>query len=88
MTVITAFQDTKGGVADDLPQFGTSGGIDAKTGAAPASIHETSIGDISAGAKQNFPVDPISTTIGSSGPAAHSSHGAVSYGGAPLATCA
>ena len=47
---------------------------------------ETSISDVSSGAKQNFPQDPISTSIGGAGGAAHSSHGAASYGGAPLAT--
>ena len=56
------------------------GGIDAKTGAPPASIHESSIGDISSGAKQNFPQDPISHGIGSSS-ATHGAHGASPYGG-------
>lgn len=65
---------------DSIPKFGTMGGIDAKTGAPPASIHETSIGDISGGAKQNFPQDPISHGIGSTG-AGHASHGAASFGG-------
>jgi len=67
------------------------GGIDAKTGAppsAPGSIHETSIGDISKGAKQNFPQDPISSGIGGTGIGAHSSHGASSYGGMLLPTSA
>ncbi len=67
------------------------GGIDAKTGvppSAPGSIHETSIGDISKGAKQNFPQDPISSGIGGTGIGAHSSHGASSYGGMLLPTSA
>ena len=58
--------DAKTGAA---PYSGTTGGIDAKTGGAPSSIHETSIADVSNRAKQNFPVDPISTNIGSAGPA-------------------
>ncbi len=78
---LCCLKDTKGGVADDVPKFGTPGGIDAKTGAAPSSIHETSISDVSNRAKQNFPVDPVSTNIGGPGPAMHSSHGAASYGG-------
>ena len=77
---------SKGGIdakTGSAPYSGTTGGIDAKTGAAPSSIHETSISDVSNRAKQNFPVDPISTNIGGAGPATHSSHGAVSYGGKP-----
>ena len=55
---LCCLKDTKGGVADDVPKFGTPGGIDAKTGAAPSSIHETSISDVSNRAKQNFPCGP------------------------------
>ena len=69
---------------DSIPKFGSMGGIDAKTGAPPASIHESSIGDISSGAKQNFPQDPISHGIGS-GSATHGAHGASPYGGEGLA---
>ena len=65
---------------DSIPKFGSMGGIDAKTGAPPASIHESSIGDISSSAKQNFPQDPISHGIGS-GSAKHGAHGVSPYGG-------
>ena len=76
-------QDGSAEGPDSIPKFGTMGGIDAKTGAPPASIHETSISDISGGAKQNFPQDPISQGIGSTG-AGHASHGAASFGGTYL----
>ena len=75
-----ASSSSAGDGPDSIPKFGTTGGIDAKTGAPPGSIHETSIGDISSGAKQNFPQDPISQGIGGTG-AGHASHGAASFGG-------
>ena len=79
-------KDTSPEGPDSIPKFGSMGGIDAKTGAPPASIHESSIGDISSGAKQNFPQDPISHGIGS-GSATHGAHGASPYGGEGLPVC-